>query len=408
MTRLVLVVGKRLVCGAMAAAALAAVSAPVCAAEIDYEYKPALKIDTAKRYFVRVGYTYAKPNDKYDPVKDLSGPVLKYNELSRYIVSTGPTVYQSALNTPLPGVSLPALSRARLGLARLDTYMGQDAANRGVDPNTLSLGTPNGVSQHALGAGTPTVSLGIFLDEEQKWAAEAYVLALPIKNKLVGKGRIGTASPNVDYGDDMSNYANNKAVSDDLGEVASTQMMPPMALLHRYFGGKNDRLRASLGLGMLYAIFFDTKASPSMEAYVGGPTKVKIKNTFGAGPFLGAHYAFGDGWSLHGTLGYVYLKTKATLTTDVDPAMMATSVASYQAALDLAPDPSNPDGGNAQTLGALVFAQANSAMVPTLQQVAKARAALYGGNPNSLGTYVREITGKLNPWVLNVSVGYEF
>ena len=74
---------------------------------------------------------------------------------------------------------------------------------------------------------------------------------------------------------------------------------------------------AVTGAMAMYAVFFDTKATPVLNDYVGGSnpgdTTVSIKNAFGAGPVLGFKMNLNDTWHLSLNVGHVKLKTTATI-----------------------------------------------------------------------------------------------
>ncbi len=412
-----------------------------------------LKIEPARRHFMRIGYTYIKPSTKPAGLTDQTGAVISYNELKQmvdgnlYTAGSASGIYLDAGNTNAGAVnaaspnSPPKLTKtaptstARGVLTSLYNGMTDDYTAMGYDvnnmPDSAGLGVPAGVEQVSGGAGTPTVSAGMFLDENYKWAVEAYVFAIPFKNKIKGAGRIGgdtTAYPGLSY--TMYNGVDRViGQATDLGVVATTQQLPITAMGHYYFGEKSDKLRLSLGLAVSYAIFFNSQATQSLETYSGGPTSIKIKNAFGAGPYFGAHYALGDNWFLSASLGYLKMKTSATVTTRVDPYAMGASVANYQSALDLGSAPTStqstvggiaigdtPVGGSgASALTGTALNQAinyygagTTVAQATLANLARARAAANGTDPTSLGTYVRKVNPVLDPYVLTVAIGYEF
>jgi outer membrane protein W len=412
-----------------------------------------LKIEPARRHFMRFGYTYIKPSTKPAGLKDQTGAVISYNELKQmadgtlYAPGSTSGIYLDAGNTntgavnPASPNSPPKLTKtaptstARGVLTSLYNGMTADYKAMGYDvnnmPDSAGLGVPAGVEQVATGAGTPTISAGLFLDEDYKWAVEAYIFAIPFRNKIKGAGRIGgdtAAYPGLSY----TMYNGEDRVigqATDLGVVATTQQLPLTAIGHYYFGEKSDKFRVSLGLAVSYAIFFNSQASQSLETYSGGPTTIKIKNAFGAGPYFGAHYALGDNWFLSASLGYLKLKTTATVTTRVDPYAMGASVANYQSALDLGSaatsmqstvggiaigdTPVGGSGPSALTGTALnqatsYYGAGTTAAQATLVNLARARAAANGTDPSTLGTYVRKVSPVLDPYVLTVAIGYAF
>lgn len=406
---------------------LAALAAFPYAAHAQFEdtASPALKLEPARRFYARFGYTYISPNDKSQPTRDISGPVIRADEVLRTdgtwtsnaelihyknplarcwlgITTTGYTCPVGVTNPQIRYATNSQVANADFTLRSL-LRDGIQADN----PSSPGLGVPAGVTNDAAGSGAPTVSVGMFLDEDKKWAAETFVLALPFKNAVNGSGRIGSgASCQSDDGKTDGGSCN-------LGKVVETNILPATLLLHRYFGDKNAKFRASVGVGVSYAIFFDSQATSSLEQWAGGPTKVKIKNAFGGGLFVGGQYALNDRWHLSAMVGYEKLKTTATLTTTTTPDMLADSWVSYQSAADI---------GTA-TVGAISLGDSsltragysyngNSTQVTAtkamLRNLARARNIEYGTPEGTLGDYTREIKTELDPWVFNISIGYSF
>jgi outer membrane protein W len=344
-----------MVCGLLAAPAITtAEQAGLLAAD----ERLALKLQPAMRMYIRMGYTAVRPNDRSSDVRDLTGPVLRHGDEFT------------------PGLS-PQYAQA---LLLLSSNIQQDHP---LDYRSQGLGAPRGVTVDAGGTGSPTVSVGAYLDEAQQWAIEAYVLGLPFKASVRGAGRIGG------QGADAIN----------LGEVMTTKQLGPIVFGKHIFGRKSDRFRLSLGLGAAYIAFFDTKASEAMARYAGGRTSVTLKNAFGPGIFMGGDYRLDDRWSLHANLGYLRLKTEGTIVTHADPAILSRSPVVIQAAQDVGPN----------TLTAIQIINGTTFSSPDLvpgimEQLALART----GDASNIGTYVRKVDSRLDPWLLTLSVGYAF
>ena len=317
-----------------------------------------LKLQPSEKFFVRLGYTYIKPNTKSQDTEDLSGPVIRQGE-----ISGGGYSYDDPFTGFIVG-------------GGLDVAMQQDGLT--------GLGIPTGVRSEAKGAGTPTVELGMFLDEERMWAVQGFVLALPFDNKIEGAGTVFHRDQNTgEVVRRKNNYLAGK-------NVVETKQLPPTFVLNRYFGSYGSKIRPSLGLGVTYAIFFESKATDVLNEYSGGKTDVKIKNAFGIGPFMGLQYQLTDKIHLSAALGYIKLKTEAKLTT-------RNTV--FTADSPVLVDYSGYVGGLNQDF---MEDPANKARVEDM--LATIRAARGG----SLGSYTRRLKTELDPWVFNVSVGYSF
>ena len=228
-------------------------------------------------------------------------------------------------------------------------------------PGVDAFGTPEGVTVDVKNAVSLFGSLGRFLDDH--WAVEGLLLAVPFRHDIHGAGTI-----------------------ERLGKVATVKQLPPTLILHRYFGDFDARFRPSIGIGLNYTKFFEAKATPALEAYTGGRTRIKMKPSWGLGLFAGGQYRISDRLHVKLTLGYVRVRTTATLTTT------DTMLSGSSPVLDDYPYPVNQIPTDPV---------AREAMDNLIDQVAADR----GG---SLGTFKREIRSKLDPYVVLLSVGYSF
>lgn len=356
-----------LVAGVLGAACL-----PTCVlASAGLSTFPALQLKPATHMYVNVGLTHVRPRDRSSQFADASGPVVRQ----------GDEFTPGLLNGTAAGVN--AASTLQFLSANMRADRPQDLA-------AIGLGTPLGATVDAGNATSPTVSVGVYLDEEQTWAVEAYVAGLPFEVKVQGQGRIGSTEPG----------------GVDLGEVMSIKQLGPIVFAKHVFGRKGDRFRASLGLGGAYIVFFDGKVSSSASQYVGGKSTVSLKNAWGPGVFMGGEYRLDERWSLVATLGHLWLKTEGTLVTQTDPAVLGRSRVVEQAAADVGKlTQTAVQFTNGTLTGGSGALNGPSNQLPTvLRELARART----GDPNNLGTYVRKIHTTLNPWLFTVGVGYAF
>jgi outer membrane protein W len=224
-----------------------------------------------------------------------------------------------------------------------------------------ALGIPPNVQAQVADAVSPVLSLGRFLDEH--WAIEALVLAVPFKHEIAGAGTIAR-----------------------LGKVATSKQLPPTVIAHRFFGDATHRFRPSLGVGLNHTRFFSTEATPALEAYTGGPTQVKLAPSTGLGLFAGGMLRLSPQWHVNLLLGYVDVKTTATITTRDTRLTAASPVLQDQ------PDPVPGLASNVLT-------------APVVTGVLNDIAAVRGG---TLGTYERKLDLRLNPYVFYVSTGFHF
>lgn len=266
-------------------------------------------------------------------------------------------------------------------------------------PGATGLGAPPGIKARAGNGSTLAVSVGVFLDEKKSWAAEALLLGLPMDVSVYGDGVTPRGTPN---------GINGK-------EIIKTKLLPPTAILGRYFGDQNSAIRPYVGLGAMYAVFFDTKATQTLNAYQGGQalsdTSVSIKNAFGAGPFIGFQAKFGDGWQARLNVGQVRLKTEATLITKNTMITSASAITKdYGPNVDAAIEVGN--GFDNQTVaGQPLYPDRFTTRLMSDYANYKATGAVPGpgvSGTSSLGTFVRKQKTTLDNTIMMFSVGRQF
>jgi outer membrane protein W len=223
------------------------------------------------------------------------------------------------------------------------------------------VGLPKGVRADVGNSSSGYMSFGRFLTPD--WALEAIALAAPFKHEIYGKGTI-----------------------ERLGPVATVKQLPPTLVLHRYFRDASATVRPSLGLGVNYTRFFSARATPALEAYTGGPTDIKLSSSTGPAAFAGAMWQVDKRLHVNFLVGYVKVKTTATLTT------RNTQLTAASPVLQDSPAPV-PGLANNPLTGPVVTG--------ILNDIAQRR----GG---SLGTFERQLDLQLDPTVFAISVGYRF
>ena len=258
------------------------------------------------RVFMRLNYVYVNVKTDSKDAYDVTGPVLAKGDIVKYLGDGSGFVSRYLTNEfdneLVTGDGDLIVNKYQEIGDNLDAAMASDAA-AGIRGAGLGLGTPTGLKARSGSAGTPAISLGVFLDEDRKWLMEAFLLAAPLKLSVYGDGQKVLGGPN---------GINGK-------KILTTDMLPPTALLGRYFGDKNARFRPYLGVGASYAIFFNTKATQFLNQFQGGAnpgdTTVTTKNAFGIGPFVGFQANWDDDWHASLNIGQIRLKSEATLIT---------------------------------------------------------------------------------------------
>lgn len=364
-----------------------------------------LSLTPEKRYFVRLGSAYIVSKDKAGNAQDINGPIIpariKGQTLSQWYAANlnGGLNFNKNIGPPPP---LKGGNFKTLVIDPLSLTIDSTPSTKGYGIGSAAL--TEGVSQKVKNDGkTAFLSLGMYLDEEHKWSAETFLLGLPIRFTAVGRGAIGPGNPYT-YSDGSPVTAPDGVTPVqhiDLGNIASFKLLPVSAIFTHYFGGSKDVLRPTAGLMFSYNVFMDAKASSTLEDFLGGPTKIKLKNAPGITPMLGLDYRVDDQWTLNLRVGYQFSKTTATVSTKVDPNILAKSPQIYGLPLDA----TSPGDG----LGVGSAAIAGYNYGPTvLPYILQALALNNTGDKNNLGTFNRKIDIKANAVVFFMSIGYSF
>lgn len=245
------------------------------------------------RLFMRLNYIHATVKTSSGEAYDVTGPVVGKNDI-RDFIGTG-SGYTSIYNSNVNFTRKYYGSAASAGLA-LEQALERDAPT--CARYAEGLGTPCDFrARGQTTVGTLALSAGYFLDDARNWVIEAFLLAAPLSVDVKGDG------PNSLAGE----------------TIIKTKLLPPTVILSRYFGAKDDRLRPFFGMGGSYAIFFDTRATGTLNNYVGGvsgnDTTVSIKNALGFGPFAGFKFQIDEDWHVNLNVGKLRYKTDATLVT---------------------------------------------------------------------------------------------
>lgn len=369
------------------AAAVALPSTPVQAQQNDTIFSKVTP-SFRERAFMRVGYISANvkttSGDVYDVPSATSptGTVVGKGEVAKYLGSgSGFTNY---------------ITSARYNTVATELDGALNLAGVYCSNTAVGLGTPCGFKAKSDSTvGTPVLSLGYYLDDEMSWVVEAYLLAAPLKVAIYGDG-------------------NNVMNSQKLVDI---KLLPPTAVLGKYFGTKEDSVRPFLGFGASYAMFFDAKATRGLNTFVGGQsegdTSVKVNNTFGFGPFAGVKAQIDDKWHLSLNVGKLRYKTEATLVTD------NTRITNDSAVLNAYPTPLLTAIGTTNgTITGTVLANGTYAPPPgfpvgstisgtTLLMCDLARAK-FGNSDCNMGTYTRKVSTVLDNTLFVLSVGRQF
>lgn len=370
---------------AVAVAAVMAVlpTAPAQAAEYNSIFPAGWDNNMRSRMFMRLGYISTYTRTKSEDARDITGFVTSRADLDAAI-DTAVRISADCAN----GVTAANAADC----TRYDDFTGGaywDAIVRDVLDNqgfaadgVAGIGTPAGIKVRAQkNVGTPAVSLGYWLDEERKWLIEGFVLAKPLSIKLYGEGRRPDGTPN---------SLNGK-------ELVTTKLLPPLVIGSYNFGTPQWPVRPYVGLGVMYAVFFDAKTTAYFDEYQGGKTTVTTRNTFGAGPFVGLQSPITDDWHVNVSVGQIGLRTTSRLVTSNTQIRSGADVLK-----DLTPNLVTAIQAGDDLVKNQVGTGLNGATTLLTELVARNR-----GQAN-LGNYVREQKVKIDNTIVNISIGRSF
>ena len=340
------------------------------------------------RMFMRIGYTSTFTKTKSEEARDITGPVITQAE-AQAAFQLGRDI-SDACGYVASG-SADCARYADIDFGNTYTLAESVLDNAFSEAGVTAIGTPPGIKAKAQKrVGTPTVSLGYWLDEDRKWLLEGFVLAQPMSVKIYGAG--------VRADDGAPNGVNGK-------HLATTKLLPPLVIGSYHFGDRKSAVRPYVGVGAMYAVFFGAKTTPFFDAYQGGKTTVSTKNTFGAGPFVGLQSAISDDWHLNVSVGRIGLRATSRLVTTNTNITSGTAVLndlhpSLRYAILIGDSPDSIDGLTPipPNIGA-----GNVGMTTLLSEL----VARNRGTAN-LGTYVREQKMKITNTIVTISVGRSF
>lgn len=341
------------------------------------------------RLFMRLGYTTTLMKTKSEEAKDITGNAVSVAELQAAGqlgvaisqecdangFSGGPTYTAEDCLKYADGNGSPGFAYQATGLGLLI-----DELNR---RGMTGLGTPSGIKAKVQSsAGTPTLSVGFWLDEDRHWLLEGFVLAQPLSVKIYGDGVREDGTPNT---------LNGK-------HIATTKILPPLVIGSYNFGDKRSVVRPYVGLGAMYAVFFGAKTTSFFDTYQGGHTTISTKNTFGAGPFVGLQSALDDDWHVNLSVGQIGLRSTSRLVTS------NTKITSDSQVLRDFPT----------EITRLITVSGEGVWVQTRpDQAGQFTTAVMGlvarnKGRSDLGTFVREQKMKITSTIVTLSVGRSF
>lgn len=98
-------------------------------------------------------------------------------------------------------------------------------------------------------------------------------------------------------------------------KVAEVRQVAPTLFLNYKFGDATSRWRPFVGLGINYTNFDKRTSTAANNALNGGPTDVRLSDSWGLAGQLGLSYRINERWSLTGAIATARVKSRLTTTT---------------------------------------------------------------------------------------------
>ena len=122
-----------------------------------------------------------------------------------------------------------------------------------------------------------------------------------------------------------------------LGKIGDTYLLPPVLTAQYHFLPKSW-IRPYVGVGVNYTVFFAEDASASLNTALGGPTKIRLGDSFGPAGQVGVDVDITPDIFLNFDVKYVSMSTDVTLTTgntvrtatvDIDPIIVGIGIGTH-------------------------------------------------------------------------------
>jgi len=97
--------------------------------------------------------------------------------------------------------------------------------------------------------------------------------------------------------------------------IAKVRQLAPTLFLNYSFGQPESRLRPFVGLGINYTNFDKRTSTATGNALNGGPTDIRLSDSWGLAAQVGLDYKIDARWSVHASLATARVKTHLVATT---------------------------------------------------------------------------------------------
>lgn len=109
-------------------------------------------------------------------------------------------------------------------------------------------------------------------------------------------------------------HAKGAGILDGAGNLVNTWVLPPTLTAQWHFAPE-AKVRPYIGAGINYTMFYNEKATSTLDGALGGDTKAKLKNDWGWAVQAGVDIDLTEKFFLNLDVKYIDINTKATLTT---------------------------------------------------------------------------------------------
>ncbi|MEN9544775.1 MAG: hypothetical protein RLZZ598_1608 [Pseudomonadota bacterium] len=99
------------------------------------------------------------------------------------------------------------------------------------------------------------------------------------------------------------------------GQISTVKQAAPTFFLNYHFDAVTAGLSPFVGLGFNYTKFTNAKSTASGNAASGGPTSIKLSDSWGVAAHAGLSYQIDRNWSVVGTIAYADVNSDMTATT---------------------------------------------------------------------------------------------
>jgi outer membrane protein W len=344
-------------------------------------YGKELKIEPSRNLFARFGVLGFKINNKSEAARDVSGPVLSAPATTAHPTAGDRGWYCSRIVfDPNTGDQLTPCDSTHFESSPKTIYGGDLASNTSLihlvfhDVGSTTLGLPEDVRARVTDPAPGAVgTVGMYFDEDHKWAIEVPVMALPFSLDVYGAGTFEKA-----------------------GKIITGKALGFMAFGHYYFGQKADKFRPSVSMAVNYLVPYDLHSTPEFERWTGGVTKVSSKGSIGLGWLVGGKYAINEQWDLNFNIGQFRSKVENTLITYDTKFSDKSPIFTYW------------PGQLGENLRSIIPGNTLQNQLAEIMVYRNSDPANRVNGGANLGTFIRKQTQHIDPYVLLMTVGYNF